>query len=92
MDIGNKLNSSFIGTSTKYDYLSSYASSNGTSKYDKYDRTPSYSRSTSSYATVLDAEDLTRSYFEKYYNKSSSGVANTNGLSHALNVLEKDSR
>jgi len=77
------------GTSTKYDYLSSYASN--TSKYDKYERTPSYGSKTSYSSSVLDADDLTRSYFEKYYNKSPGGVINTNGLSHALNVLESHS-
>jgi len=50
------------GTSTKYDYLSSYASN--TSKYDKYERTPSYGSKTSYSSSVLDADDLTRSYFE----------------------------
>jgi len=65
------------GTSTKYDYLSNYASS-GPSKYE---RTPSYSKS--SYASVIDSDDLTRSYFEKYYNKST-----TNGLSAAQSALE----
>jgi len=74
------------GTSTKYDYLSSYASTpTGPSKYD---RTPAYSKS--SYASVIDTDDLTRSYFEKYYNKSSTSAVNTNGLSHALSVLDSN--
>lgn len=73
------------GTSTKYDYLSSYATPN----ISKYERTPSYSKS--SYASAIDSDDLTRSYFEKYYNKSSTSAVNTNGLSHALSVLESSS-
>eukprot|EP00092_Neocalanus_flemingeri_P076529 GFUD01094943.1.p1 GENE.GFUD01094943.1~~GFUD01094943.1.p1 ORF type:complete len:654 (+),score=77.64 GFUD01094943.1:881-2842(+) len=71
------------GTSTKYDYLSSYASTGAS----KYERTPSYSKS--SYASVIDTDDLTKSYFEKYYNKgTTNGVCNTNGLSAAHSVLE----
>jgi len=68
------------GTSTKYDYLSTYASTGAS----KYDRTPSYSKS--SYASVIDTDDLTRSYFEKYYNKSA-----TNGLSAAHSALDSNS-
>eukprot|EP00090_Calanus_glacialis_P006545 TRINITY_DN15097_c1_g1_i1.p1 TRINITY_DN15097_c1_g1~~TRINITY_DN15097_c1_g1_i1.p1 ORF type:complete len:660 (-),score=107.70 TRINITY_DN15097_c1_g1_i1:1496-3475(-) len=78
------------GTSTKYDYLSSYASSGASSVASKYDRTPSYSTK-SNYASVIDTDDLTRSYFEKYYNKSSTSAINTNGLSHALSVLDSNS-
>eukprot|EP00091_Calanus_sinicus_P019011 TRINITY_DN4572_c0_g1_i2.p1 TRINITY_DN4572_c0_g1~~TRINITY_DN4572_c0_g1_i2.p1 ORF type:complete len:230 (-),score=31.21 TRINITY_DN4572_c0_g1_i2:24-713(-) len=77
------------GTSTKYDYLSSYASAGAMSVASKYDRTPSYTKS--NYASVIDADDLTKSYFEKYYNKSSTSAINTNGLSHALSVLESKS-
>jgi len=51
------------GTSTKYDYLSSYS---GISKYDlKYNTSSSYSK-------AIDSDDLTRNYFAKYYNKGSS--------------------
>jgi len=73
------------GTSTKYDYLSSYASTGAS----KYERTPSYSKT--SYASVIDTDDLTRSYFEKYYNKSSTSPLNTSGLNHARSVLENNS-
>jgi len=71
------------GTSTKYDYLSSFSS--------KYDYPSTYNSSTSSstyggrdygtssnygssnnYVSSLNADDLTRSYFEKYYNKSAA--------------------
>jgi len=69
------------GTSTKYDYLSSYASTGASTKYD---RTPSYSKS--SYSSVIDSDDLTKSYFEKYYNKSTS-----NGLGAAHSVLDSNS-
>merc|ERR1711962_1362673 len=70
------------GTSTKYDYLSTYT--NIGSKYEtKYN-------TSSSYAKAIDSDDLTRSYFAKYYNKSSpttdsttatSSSATSNGLS-----------
>jgi len=73
------------GTSTKYDYLSSYA----TTGVSKYDRTPSYSKT--NYASIIDTDDLTKSYFEKYYNKSSTSPVNTSGLSHARTVLENNS-
>ena len=56
---------STAGTSTKYDYLSSYASSSSNEK-----STPYYK--TTSYASVIDTDELTKNYFEKYYNKSSS--------------------
>jgi len=50
------------GTSTKYDYLSTYTN---IGKYEtKYN-------TSSSYAKAIDSDDLTRSYFAKYYNKSS---------------------
>ena len=52
------------GTSTKYDYLSSYSSNNS------YDKTPYYK--STNYASVIDTDELTKNYFEKYYNKSSS--------------------
>ena len=77
----DKQNAKISGTSTKYDYLSTYASTGAS----KYDRTPSYSKS--SYASVIDTDDLTRSYFEKYYNKSA-----TNGLSAAHSALDSNSR
>jgi len=49
------------GTSTKYDYLSTYTN---IGKYEtKYN-------TSSSYAKAIDSDDLTRSYFAKYYNKS----------------------
>ena len=53
------------GTSTKYDYLSSYATNNSSQ-----DKTPYYR--TTSYASVIDTDELTKNYFEKYYNKPSS--------------------
>jgi len=57
------------GTSTKYDYLSTYT--NIGSKYEtKYN-------TSSSYAKAIDSDDLTRSYFAKYYNKSSPSTDST---------------
>ena len=53
------------GTSTKYDYLSSYATNNSSQ-----DKTPYYR--TTSYASVIDTDELTKNYFEKYYNKPST--------------------
>jgi len=53
------------GTSTKYDYLSSYASNSSSQ-----DKTPYYR--TTSYASVIDTDELTKNYFEKYYNKPST--------------------
>ena len=53
------------GTSTKYDYLSSYASNSSSQ-----DKAPYYK--TTSYASVIDTDELTKNYFEKYYNKSSN--------------------
>jgi len=51
------------GTSTKYDYLSSYTSP----VLSKYDKSSAYQ--SNSYASVINTDDLTRSYFEKYYSK-----------------------
>ena len=65
------------GTSTKYDYLSSYASSSS-----NQDRTPYYK--TTSYASVIDTDELTKNYFEKYYNKPAS--AGYSLLERELNV------
>ena len=53
------------GTSTKYDYLSSYASNSSSQEKTPYYRTTSY-------ASVIDTDELTKNYFEKYYNKPSS--------------------
>jgi len=56
------------GTSTKYDYLSTYTN---IGKYEtKYN-------TSSSYAKAIDSDDLTRSYFAKYYNKSSPSTEAT---------------
>ncbi|XP_023328077.1 ubiquitin carboxyl-terminal hydrolase 2 isoform X2 [Eurytemora carolleeae] len=72
------------GTSTRYDYLASssnkYDYPSTISSHSSYSSnsysTPSYS-SSSSYAskpsyssTIADADDLTKSYFAKYYNKA----------------------
>jgi len=54
------------GTSTKYDYLSTY----GSTVASKYDRSPTYQ--SNSYASVINTDDLTRNYFEKYYSKPAS--------------------
>ena len=85
-DIRNNLCSICVGTSTKYDYLSTYTSSIGSGSgggggSSSYDRSPYYKSST--YASVIDTDELTKNYFEKYYNRSS---ASTSGYS----VLERE--
>jgi len=103
------------GTSTKYDYLTTYSSkydypgsSAGTSsstygsssKYAGSASSSSYgggSSSTSAYKSAIDADDLTRSYFEKYYNKSRGATADSlstndeNRSSRAYSVYLDDS-
>jgi len=93
------------GTSTKYDYLSTYSSkydypsasstnySSGSSKYAGSTSTSSYG-SSSTYASAVDADDLTRSYFEKYYNKAKADAvspADENRGSRAYSVYLDDS-
>lgn len=56
------------GASTKYDYLSSY----GTSSSSSYSAGKSPYYKTTSYASVIDTDELTKNYFEKYYNRPST--------------------
>ena len=57
-----------VGVSTKYDYLTSYSSGSGGGS--SYDKSPYYK--STNYASVIDTDELTKNYFEKYYNKTSS--------------------
>jgi len=80
---GSSRTGSGAGAYSKYDYLSSYSSS---SKADTgSDRTPYYKSST--YASVIDTDELTKNYFAKYYNKSSSsGTSNYSVLEREVNA------
>ena len=82
----NKFMDLNLGAYSKYDYLSSYTSS---SKADTgssiSERTPYYKSST--YASVIDTDELTKNYFAKYYNKSStSGTSNYSVLEREVNA------
>ncbi len=74
------------GTYSKYDYLTSYTSnSKADTASSLSERTPYYKSST--YASVIDTDELTKNYFAKYYNKSStSGTSNFSVLEREVNA------
>ena len=54
-------------------------------------RISSYSKS-STYSSAIDTDELTKSYFEKYYNRSggAAGGTSSSGLASAYTALNRD--
>lgn len=83
---GSSRSGTGAGTYSKYDYLTSYTSnSKADTASSLSERTPYYKSST--YASVIDTDELTKNYFAKYYNKSStSGTSNFSVLEREVNA------